>query len=108
MVVLTVGFFAAGGALGGRAGLALASAWVMALAAYCLVNFWHCREAHCVVTGPGWSVAGLLGFAAVLTPGAGLAWYRPEILSEMFLVVFGLGYALECTVRMRTGDRILR
>ena len=38
-VAVTVAFFAAGGAVGGRAGLAIASVWVAIAGTYCLANF---------------------------------------------------------------------
>jgi hypothetical protein len=73
-VVVTVAFFAAGGAVAGRAGLAIASVWVAIAGTYCLANFWHCRETHCAITGPGWTLAAVLGCTGagnrpVLVPG---------------------------------------
>jgi hypothetical protein len=43
----------------------LASEWLFTLAflyegTYCVRNFVHCREAHCIVTGTGWTLIGLL------------------------------------------------
>ena len=52
-VVVTVAFFSAAAAVGGRGGVAIASAWIAVAGTYCLANFWHCRETHCAVTGPG-------------------------------------------------------
>ncbi len=107
-VVLTVAVFAAAGAVGGRAGLAIASVWVTVAGTYCLANFWHCRETHCVVTGLGWTLAAALGFAAAITPGAGLSWYRVTAQSAVFVVILAAGYGLECVVAARTGRRVLR
>jgi len=106
-VVVTVAFFAAGAAVGGRAGLAIASVWVAIAGTYCLANFWHCRETHCAVTGPGWTLAAVLGFAAVLAPGAGLSWYRVNTATAVFVVVLAAGYGLEWLVTARTGRRAL-
>ena len=78
-VVVTVAFFAAAAAVGGRGGVAIAGAWVAVAGSYCLANFWHCRETHCAVTGPGWTLVAVLGFAAALAPGAGLSWYRVNV-----------------------------
>ena len=50
-VAVTVAFFAAAAAVGGRGGVAIASVWVAVAGSYCLANFWHCRETHCAVTG---------------------------------------------------------
>jgi hypothetical protein len=106
-VVVTVALFAAAGAEGGRGGAAIAGAWTLAAGLYCAANFWHCRETHCAVTGPGWMLAGVLGLAAAVTPGASLAWYRVSVQAAVFLVVLGAGYALEYAVAARTGRRSL-
>jgi hypothetical protein len=106
-VVVTVVFFAAAVAVGGRGGVAIASAWVAVAGSYCLANFWHCRETHCAVTGPGWTLAALLGFAAALAPGASLAWYRESVEAIVFVVILAAGYGLEYVVAARTGRRAL-
>jgi len=106
-VVVTVAFFAAAAAVGGRGGVAIASAWVAVAGAYCLANFWHCRETHCAVTGPGWTLAAALGFAAALAPGAGLSWYRVNVETLVFVVILAAGYGLQCVVAARTGRRAL-
>jgi hypothetical protein len=74
--VAAVAVFSAAGAIGSRGGLALASGYLAFLGSNCLLNFRQCRETHCAITGPGWTIAALLGCAAVLTPGSGLSWYR--------------------------------
>jgi len=106
-VVVPVAFFAAGAAVGGRAGLAIASVWVAIAGLYCLANFWHCRETHCAVTGAGWTLAAVLGFAAALAPGTGLAWYRVNTAVAVFVVVLAAGFCLEWLVAARTGRRTL-
>ena len=37
-----------------RAGLAVAAVASLAPGGWCSVNFWRCRNAHCIVTGAGW------------------------------------------------------
>ena len=106
-VVVTVAFFAVAAAVGGRGGVAIASAWVAVAGSYCLANFWHCRETHCAVTGPGWTLTAALGFAAALAPGAGLAWYRVNVETMVFVVILAAGYGLEYMVAARTGRRAL-
>ena len=106
-VVVTVAFFAAAGVVGGRGGVAIASAWVAVAGTYCLANFWHCRETHCAVTGPGWTLAAVLGFAAALAPGASLSWYRVNVEAIVFVVILAAGYGLEYLVAARTGHRAL-
>jgi hypothetical protein len=104
-VAVTVALFAAAGAVGGRGGAAIVGAWMLVAGLYCLANFWHCREAHCVVTGPGWTLAGLLGLVAAVTPAGSLAWYRVSVQAAVFLVVLAAGYGLEHVVAARTGRR---
>ena len=106
-VVLAVVFFAAAAAVGGRAGLAIASVWVAIAGTYCLANFWHCRETHCAVTGPGWTLVAALGFAAALAPGSTLGWYRVTVEAIVFVVILAAGYGLEYLVAARTGRRAL-
>src|SRR5579859_3955261 len=38
-----------------RPGLAVGALASFAGSAWCLANFWRCREAHCIVTGGGWA-----------------------------------------------------
>lgn len=95
--------FVVAGALDRRAGLAVAGTYLLVLGSYCLVNFWQCRETHCVVTGPGWTVAGLLGMAAALIPGAGLSWYTVGAAGAVTFAVLVAGHGLEWVVASRTG-----
>lgn len=107
-ILIAVASFAAAGAVGGRAGLAIASGYVTVTGAYCLLNFLHCRETHCGVTGPGWLLTSILGFAAALVPGSALSWYRARTEAAVFLVILAAGYGLEWIVAARTGRRVLR
>ena len=106
-IAIAAAAFAAAGAIGGRGGLALASGYLAFLGGYCLLNFRHCREIHCAVTGPGWAAAALLGFAA-LAPGSALSWYRVTGESRAAIAICILGYGLERAVAARTGRRALR
>lgn len=107
-VIIAVASFAVGAAVGGRGGLAIASVYVTVIGTYCLLNFRQCRETHCGVTGPGFLLAALLGFAAALVPGPALSWYRTGTEAVVYLAVLAAGYALEWSVAARTGRRTLR
>lgn len=107
-IAAAVAVFSAAGAIGGRGGLALASGYLAFAGSYCLLNFRQCRETHCVITGPGWTMAALLGFAAVLMPGSGLSWYQVSGASLAAVAVCVLGYGLEWAVAVRTGRHALR
>ncbi len=102
-VVVTAVLFAAGAAAGARGGVAIASAWVTVAGMYCVANFRHCRETHCAVTDPGWTLAGVLGLVAAITPGTALSWYRENQAAAAFLVILAAGYSLERAVAARTG-----
>jgi hypothetical protein len=107
-IVAAVAVFSMAGAIGGRGGLALASSYLAFAGGYCLLNFRQCRETHCAITGPGWTIAALLGCAAVLTPGSGLSWYRVTGASLAAIAICILGYGLEWAVAARTGSHALR
>ena len=107
-VAVAIASFAVAGAVGGRAGLAIASTYVAVIGIYCLLNFLRCRETHCAVTGPGFLLTAMLGFAAALVPGSALSWYRTGTQAAVFLVILAAGYALEHAVAARTGRRVLR
>ena len=105
-VLVAVVSFAVAGAVGGRAGLAVASGYVTVIGAYCLLNFLHCRETHCGVTGPGFLLTAMLGFAAALVPGLVLSWYRTGTEAIVCLVILAAGYAVERAVAARSGRRV--
>jgi len=105
--VAAVAVFSAAGAIGGRGGLALASGYLAFLGSYCLLNFRQCRETHCAITGPGWTLAALLGLAAVAAPGPALSWCGVTGESVAAITICALGYGLEWRVAARTGRRAL-
>ena len=107
-VLIAVASFAAGDAVGGRAGLAAASAYVTVIGVYCLLNFLRCRETHCAVTGPGFLLTAALGFAAALVPGSAQPWSRTGTEAIVFLGILAAGYGLEQAAAARTGRRVLR
>jgi hypothetical protein len=89
--------------LGMPAGLWLAAVYFLVFGSYCLANFARCREAHCVVTGGGWSALGVVGMWGALT--------GHEILGALwnaFAVIALLGFAFEGAWTMRRGVNALR
>jgi hypothetical protein len=54
------------GHLGGRPALVIAGLASLSGGAWCSVNFWRCRHAHCLVTGAGWLILGVFAAAEVL------------------------------------------
>ncbi|MGH2872790.1 MAG: hypothetical protein ACRDL5_10080 [Solirubrobacteraceae bacterium] len=91
-------------AVNGRAGVAVASAYVLLVASYCLLNLWACREAHCALTGPGFAVAGMLGVAAAIWP-ATLQWYSAGLETVVYLAILAAGFAFEGALARRAAGR---
>ncbi|HEX6489503.1 MAG TPA: hypothetical protein VF137_11625 [Candidatus Dormibacteraeota bacterium] len=74
-----------------RGELALDGTAALLAGAWCALNFWRCRHAHCVVTASGWLVLALLAFGE-----AGLG--RSLIHGDeqlIFLAVLPVGVAFE-------------
>jgi hypothetical protein len=75
----------------------------VAAGAWCSLNFWRCRHAHCLITGAGWLALG--GFAFV---EAGLG--RSVIHGNeglVFLAVLGAGLAVEAAWRAMRGTNAM-
>jgi hypothetical protein len=86
-----------------RPGLALGATATFLAGTYCLLNFWRCREAHCIVSGIGWS--GLAVFEIVeITFGRSLI-HREESL--VFLLVLVVAVAFETVWRRRHGTNVV-
>lgn len=82
-----------------RADLAADGLAAAAAGAWCTLNFWRCRHAHCLVTGTGWLALSVLAFAE-----AGLG--RSVIHGNeqpVFLAVLALGLAFEWAWYRRHG-----
>ena len=87
----------------GDAGLFLSGAYFLVYSAYCLANFARCQEAHCIITGLGWGVLGLIALWAGVN---GLNWVSPVWLA--FLIVLALGYGFEYVWVARRATHALR
>jgi hypothetical protein len=84
-------------------GLALDLAATVAASAWCLVNFWRCREAHCIVTATGWAALTVL-IAIEFAVG------RSFVLGSeglVFLAILIIGVGFEVMWRLRHGMNAL-
>ncbi len=63
----------------------------MAAAAWCGLNFWRCRHAHCVVTACGWSALAALALGEAVI-GRSLIGGDEQLV---FLIVLAAGLAFE-------------
>jgi len=73
-------------------------------AAYCVQNFLHCYEVHCVITAPGFLAATVL-MTLRLT---GTAHYSYGLPWLVFLVSACAGFCIEWIYQTRTGSVFLR
>ena len=71
---------------------------------YCLLNFWRCREAHCIVSGTGWAALAVFEFVEV-AHGHSLI-HGDESL--VFLVILALAIAFEVYWRVRHGTNAVK
>lgn len=90
-------------ALGSPVGLLVQGAFFLVFGTYCLANFARCREAHCIVTGLGWSALAIVSVGAVLAGHdiRGGAW-------TVFLVIALAGHGFEAIWKARHGSNALR
>lgn len=89
--------------LGSVGGLYLEAAFFLVAGTYCLANFARCREAHCIVTGLGWSALAVIGAAAIAVSRDVRedAWIA-------FLVLALVGHGFEAIWTMIRGSNALR
>ena len=95
--------FAVSTALGAVGGLLVEAAFFLVAATYCLANFARCREAHCIVTGVGWSALAVASLAALLA-GRDIR----ESAWTAFLVIAVVGHAFEGVWKAGHGSNALR
>ena len=74
-----------------RGQLAVDGLAALAAGAWCGVNFWRCRHAHCALSGAGWLGLALLAFAET---AAGRSWIGGDE-QVVFLAVLVVALAFE-------------
>jgi len=84
-------------------GLALGATVTLLASTYCLLNFWRCREAHCIVTGIGWAALAVFETAEIALGHSLL--HRDESLA--FLIVLVGAVAFEALWRRRHGTNVV-
>jgi hypothetical protein len=87
-----------------RAGLAADGLAALAGAAWCAVNFWRCRQAHCAVTSTGWLALSILALAEAGTGHSLISGYEQPV----FLAVLAAALAFEVAWRCVCGTGALR
>lgn len=68
------------------------------------MNFWRCRHAHCLVSGPGWLALGTLGIAGSLVGHSVIGGFE----QLAFLGVLVVALAFEAAWRSAQGTGAVR
>jgi len=94
---------AASSLLGPVVGLLLEAAFLLVAGTYCLANFFRCREAHCIVTGVGWSALAIASLSAAVAGRdiRSTAWIA-------FLAIAVTGHGFEAIWKLAHGSNALR
>jgi hypothetical protein len=97
------GLLALGGHLSGRAGLALDGVASLAAGSWCALNFWRCRQAHCVVSGAGWWGLGVVAAIGAVRGRSLIAGHEQPV----FLAILLVALAFECGWRLARGTNAI-
>lgn len=97
--VAVVGLFILAPHLPTRAGLAADGLAALAGGAWCGLNFWRCRHAHCAVTGGGWLALSALAFGGAVLGHSLISGYEQPV----FLAVLTAALAFEAAWRWVRG-----
>lgn len=83
-----------------RGNLAVDGLAALAGAAWCGMNFWRCRHAHCLVTSTGWAALSILAFTEAAL-GRSLIGGNEQ---PVFLIVLAAAVAFEVAWRLSHGS----
>ena len=86
-----------------RPGLAVGAVAAFAGSAWCLANFWRCREAHCVVTAGGWAALFALELVEL---GIGRSVIHGSESGAFFAILI-IGLVFECAWQVRFGTNAM-
>jgi hypothetical protein len=86
-----------------RGNLAFDGLAALAAAAWCGLNFWRCRHAHCLVTSTGWAALSLLAFTGAVLGRSLIDGYEQPV----FLVVLAAAVVFEVAWRLSHGSNAI-
>jgi hypothetical protein len=80
-----------------RADLAVDGAAALIGGGWCTLNFWRCRHAHCLITGPGWLALSIFAFGEAGLGRSVIGGYEQPAL----VAVLGFALAFEAFWQLR-------
>ena len=83
-----------------RGNLAVDGLAALAAAAWCGLNFWRCRHAHCLVTSTGWAALSLLAFTGAVLGRSLIGGYEQPV----FPIVLAVAVVFEVAWRLARGS----
>ena len=86
-----------------RGNLALDGLAALAAAAWCGLNFWRCRHAHCLVTSTGWAALAILAFVEAGLGRSLISGYEQPV----FLAVLAAAVVFEIAWRLARGSNAI-
>jgi hypothetical protein len=96
VVVVVVGLLNIAAHLPARPALVDVGLAGLAAGGWCSLNFWRCRHAHCVITGPGWITLGVFALVEALLGHSLIAGYEQAAFMAILAVavLFEIGWYL--------------
>lgn len=88
--VAVAGLLGLAGHLPSRLGLVTDGVAAVAAGGWCLLNFWRCRHAHCVVSGAGWTALAVVAFTAAAIGHSLIGGH--EQLGFLVVLIVALGF----------------
>jgi hypothetical protein len=86
VVVAVVGLLNLAGHVSVRPALAADGLAGLVAGSWCLLNFWRCRHAHCLITGPGWIAFGLFALVEASFGHSLMAGYEQPVFLGVLAV----------------------
>ena len=92
LVVVVIGLLNLAAHLSGQPALAVYGLVGLVGGGWCSLNFWRCRHAHCLITGPGWVTFGVFALIEASLGHSLIGGYEQVV----FLGLLGAAVLFEC------------
>ena len=98
VLVVVVGLLNVAGHLSDQPSLVVVGLDGLAAGGWCSLNFWRCRHAHCLITGPGWLAFGVFALVEAVLGHSLIAGYEQPVFMGILAVavIFEICWYLGC------------